>query len=239
MPVANKEVYPPMPSPLRRAGSGLIDGLAFVPSVGLLGVIFGASAKAAGMSAWLAIAMSLTVWSGSGQFAALPLWNSGFVAILSTFVLSLRFSLMTASMAPRLASAPRWLRALLAFGVTDENYALAITRRQGEMEPAYLAGAFLPLYIPWAVGTAVGALFAAQVPESWMGPLGAVFPIVFLTLAVLCCTTKPAAIVAVLAAALAVMGRLWLDGGWSVVVAGVLASLAGPWLERVLGEEAP
>jgi predicted branched-subunit amino acid permease len=223
---------------MRRAAEGLRDGLTFVPSVAILGAIFGASSRALGIDPWVATGMSLLVWSGSGQFAALPLWqSSGWLVVLSTLVLSLRFSLMTASMAPRLAGAPLWLRVLVAFGMTDENYALAISRRDGVMEPDYLAGAFLPLYIPWAVGTAAGAFFAAQVPTAWTGPLNAIFPMVFLALAVLCCTTRPAVWVAVLGAILAVVGRLYLPGSWYVVVAGLLASLAGPLLERVLGGE--
>lgn len=218
-----------------RLWRGLADALTFVPSVALLGVIFGAGARAAGMTPALAITMSLVVWSGSGQFAALPLWRgSGALIALSTLVLSLRFSLMTAAMAPRLSRAPGWLKALLAFGVTDENYALAVTRRGGAMEPDYLAGSFVPLYIAWGAGTAAGALFAAQVPAAWAGPLNAIFPIVFLTLTVLCCTSRPAAVVALLGAVLAVLGRLYLPGGWYVVVAGLLASLAGPYLERVM-----
>ncbi|HYF96052.1 MAG TPA: AzlC family ABC transporter permease [Symbiobacteriaceae bacterium] len=224
---------------IRRVGTGLRDGLTFVPSVAILGAIFGASSRAVGISPWVATAMSIFVWSGSGQFAALPLWHTnGLLVGLSTLVLSLRFSLMTASMAPRLAGAPLWLRALLAFGITDENYALVISRRSGQMEPDYLAGSFVPIYIPWIAGTAAGAFFAAQVPAAWTGPLNAVFPIVFLALAVLCSTTRPAAVVAVLGAILAVAGRLYLPGGWYVIVAGLLASLAGPLLERLLpGEE--
>jgi predicted branched-subunit amino acid permease len=216
-----------------RLGQGIADALAFVPSVALLGVIFGASALHAGIEPALAVAMSLLVFSGSGQFAALPLWQgSATVIIFSTLILSLRFSLMTASMAPRLSKAPRWLKVLLAFGVTDENYALAVTRRAGAMEPEYLAGSFLPLYLAWAAGTAAGALFIAQVPAAWAGPVNAIFPIVFLTLAVLCCTSPATAGVAVLGALLAVLGRLYLPGGWHVVAAGLLASLAGPYLER-------
>lgn len=223
---------------LSRVGQGVRDGLTFIPSVGILGVIFGASSRALGIDPWVATAMSLFVWSGSGQFAVLPLWHTNLVLIgLSTFVLSLRFSLMTASMAPRLKGAPAWLRALLAFGVTDENYALAVSQRSGAMEPDYLAGAFIPLYLPWVGGTAAGAFFAAQVPTAWEGPLNAVFPIVFLALTVLCCTSRPATWVAILGAPLAVLLQFYLPNGWHVVVAGLLASLAGPLLERTQAKE--
>lgn len=223
---------------LSRFSLGLRDGLTFIPSVGLLGVIFGASSRAIGIDPWVATAMSLLVWSGSGQFAALPLWRThGLLIGLSTLVLSLRFSLMTASMAPRLQGAPSWLRALLAFGVTDENYALAVSRRSGEMEPDYLVGAFIPLYLPWALGTAVGAFSAAQIPTAWSGPLEAVFPIVFLALAILCCTSRPATWVALMGALLAVLLQFLVPNGWHLVVAGLLASLVGPMLERAEPKE--
>jgi predicted branched-subunit amino acid permease len=224
---------------LPRFNAGLIDALAFLPSVALLGVIFGASARTAQISPGLAIAMSLFVWSGTGQFAALAVWqSSAIVTVMGTLALSLRFSLMTASMLPRLRGMPASVRAMLAFTITDENYALAVTRLGGEMEPAYLAGSFIPLYVPWVVGTAAGALFAPSIPAGWSGPLNSVFPIVFLTLAVLCANTKPAAVVAVLGAALAVVGRSYLPGGWHVVAAGLLASLAGPLVEHLLAKEA-
>ncbi len=69
-----------------------------------------------------AVVMSAVVWVGTGQVAALPLWSEGGgVVILSALALSLRFSLITASMAPMLVGRPRSLRAALAFCVTDEN----------------------------------------------------------------------------------------------------------------------
>src|SRR3954447_19178921 len=121
-----------MPAQLQRLGTGVVDALAFFPSTLILGAIFGASTGSAGVSAPAAVLMSAVVWSGAGQFAALPLWSQGGgVIVLSTLALSLRFILITASMTPMLTDYPRWVRAALAFCVTDENYALAVTRGKG------------------------------------------------------------------------------------------------------------
>jgi predicted branched-subunit amino acid permease len=178
--------------------------------------------------------MSAIVFSGAGQLASLPLWpQGGAIVILSTLALSLRFALITTSMAPLLASRSRWVRLALAYCVTDENYALAMTRRKGVLEPRYLLGSWLVLYFAWLIGTIVGVLVGAQVPPQWVGPLEQVFPLVFLVLTVLLCTNARLAIVACLGAALSVLGALVLPNGWNVIVAGVLASLAGPLLERV------
>ncbi len=51
---------------------GFVAALTFDPSTLTLGAIFGASTGAAGMSPSAAILMSGLVWSGAGQFAALP-----------------------------------------------------------------------------------------------------------------------------------------------------------------------
>src|SRR5262245_48570561 len=151
--------------------------------------------------------MSLLVWSGAGQFAALPLWPEGAgVVVLSTLALSLRFSLITASMAPLLARQPRTVRAALAYCVTDENYALAVTRGRSTLEPGYLLGSWVPLYASWVVGTVLGVAVGARVPAEWIAPLTAVFPLVFLVLTVLLCTSARLASVALTGAALSVIG---------------------------------
>jgi predicted branched-subunit amino acid permease len=214
--------------------AGFVDALAFGPSTFILGAIFGASTGAAGISGPAAVLMSAVVWSGAGQFAALPLWSEGgTVVILSALALSLRFTLITASMAPLLVGLPRPVRAALAYCVTDENYALAVTRQRGRLAPGYLVGSWIPLYGAWVIGTLVGVLLGAQVQPAWLGALKQVFPLVFLVLTVLLCTSVPLAIVAILGGALSVLGAAILPPGWNIVAAGLLASLAGLPLERL------
>jgi predicted branched-subunit amino acid permease len=231
--------------------AGLVGGLPFLPGVLVLGAIWGASALAVGIGHVTAVVMSAIVWSGAGQFAALPLWREGVgIVAASVLMLSLRFSLMAASMAPHLSAqrVPLPIRGLLAFAITDENYALGMTRRaaitdenialgstrsSGHLDVWYLLGAWVPLYVGWLVGTVLGVLFGSQVPTQWQAPLSAIFPIVFLTLTVLVCTRPSMAMVAALAAALSVAGALVLPAGWSVLIAGLLASAAGPLLDEV------
>jgi predicted branched-subunit amino acid permease len=219
----------------QRIGAGFIAALTFCPSTLLLGAIFGASTAAAGISGPAAVVMSAVVWSGAGQFAALPLWPEGAgVVILSALALSLRFTLITASMAPMLVGRPRLLRAALAFCVTDENYALAVTQQRSVLHPGYLLGSWIPLYASWVIGTVVGVVLGAGVPAEWIAPLKAVFPLVFLVLTVLLCTSIPLALVAVLGGVLSVTFAMYLPSGWNIVTAGLLASLAGVPLERLL-----
>jgi predicted branched-subunit amino acid permease len=230
-------MLPPARAAARPPGvrDGFLAALTFFPSTLILGAIFGASTGPAGISPPAAIFMSVLVWSGAGQFAALPLWpEGGGVVILSALALSLRFTLVTASMAPLLVNHPRWLRAFLAYCITDENYALAVTRQKGVLQPGYLFGSWIPMYAAWVLGTIGGVLLGAQVPPDWVPPLKAVFPLVFLVLTVLLCTSIPLALVAVLGGVLSVIGAVVLPPGWNIVCAGFLASLVGLPLERLL-----
>jgi predicted branched-subunit amino acid permease len=220
----------------------VVAALPFAPGVAVLGAIWGASAGPAGIEPETAVLMSAIVWSGAGQFAALPLWREGAgIVALSVLMLSLRFSLMAASMAPRLSAerVPLLGQAFLAFTITDENYALAMTRDSRSMAPLYFVGAWLPLYVPWVLGTLAGVLVGANVPSDLRATLEAVFPIVFLTLTVLVCVNRVLAAVAVLGAVLSVIGALVLPAGWNVILAGLVASAAGPFLEdRVFSRKA-
>ncbi len=147
----------------QRIGAGFVDALTFFPSTLILGAIFGASTGSAGISAPAAVMMSAVVWSGAGQFAALPLWNEGGgVVVLSALALSLRFTLITASMAPLLVNRSRWLRAPLAFCFTDENYALAVTRQKSVLQPGYLVGSWILLYAGWVIGTIVASCWELE-----------------------------------------------------------------------------
>lgn len=219
-------------SPRWRALRGARDTLPFVPGVVILGVVFGASAPAAGIAPGLAVLMSGLVYSGAGQFAALPLWAGGPLAVVpATLALGLRFVLMSASLAPALVRLSAWRRAVLAFFLTDENYALAVSRG-GVFDAAYLLGSGLVLWAVWLVGTTLGVTVGGRVPDALAEPAQAVFPLAFLVIVVLCCVTPEMALVAVLAAALSVSASLVVPGGWHVVGAGLAASLVGPLLER-------
>jgi len=224
----------------------MLDMLPFAPGVAVLGVVFGAGAVDHGLHRASAIAMSLLVYSGSAQLAALAVWEQGWpVIVLTVFALSLRFALMTASVAawlgPATSNTGRWRRAALAYLVTDETYAAAAARPGEQRTMRYLAAAGLALAVGWVGGTVTGALGSLSgLFDAWAYLTGPIFAMVFLVLAVLTCTTLPKAFVAVLGAILGVFGVLFLPPGWHVVFAGLVASLAGPLVERRLpGERSP
>jgi 4-azaleucine resistance transporter AzlC len=141
------------------------------------GMIYGVLALGAGLPPLVAQAMSSVVFAGSSQFIAAQLIHEGIpaaVLVLTIFVVNLRHALYSATVAPHLKRLGAGWKALLAYLLTDEAFAVAITRyqRDGADGPPphhqwYFFGAGITLWSSWQVSTAVGIFLGTQVPASW------------------------------------------------------------------------
>ena len=182
------------------------------------GLIYGVSARGVGLPVIAAQAMSLIVFAGSAQFVTVQLISAGVPAgiiILTACLLNLRHALYSASVAPYMKHLPwRW-KALLAYVLTDEAYAVTIThyRRSGEGSvPSssataprhwYFLGAGLTLWLVWQISTAVGILLGANVPASWS--LDFTLPLTFIALVIPALKTRAEWIAAATAGIAAVL----------------------------------
>lgn len=137
------------------------------------GMIYGVLAMGAGLTSLQAQAMSSIVFAGSSQFIATQLFSTftpGFVIILTIVIVNLRHLLYSASIAPFLQHLPTRWKWLLAYLLTDEAYAVTITRFRESETPNqhwFFFGAGLALWATWQVSTLVGILLGAVIPESW------------------------------------------------------------------------
>jgi len=142
------------------------------------GMIYGVLALGAGLPLFAAQAMSSVVFAGSAQLITTQLirdGSPGLVIVLTVFVVNLRHALYSASVAPYLQPLSLGWKALLAYLLTDEAYAVVITRynRDDEQRVAppnrhwYFLGAGLTLWCSWQLSTAAGLFLGAQVPENW------------------------------------------------------------------------
>ena len=142
------------------------------------GLIFGVVAIGAGLPPGLGLAMSSIVFAGSAQFMAVQLLHGGASALIilaATFVINLRHLLYSFSVAPYVQPLPGRWKWLLAYLLTDEAYAVVITRYQSSALPGrppsadhrFFLGAGLTLWATWQLSTAAGVFLGAQVPASW------------------------------------------------------------------------
>jgi 4-azaleucine resistance transporter AzlC len=153
------------------------------------GLLLGALVISSHIPAVAAQAMPSIIFAGSAQFIAVQLvgaGTAGVVIVLVVFVVNLRHALYSASVAPHVKHLTTGWKLLLAYLLTDEAYAVTITRynRDGDSSTAhwYFLGSGLALWISWQISTAVGLFIGAQIPASW--PLDFVLPLVFIALVV-------------------------------------------------------
>ncbi len=166
-------------SPLGREFlAGCRDELPILLGVAPFGMIYGLLALDAGLPAFTAQAMSSVVFAGSAQLIATRLIREGapaVVLVVTVFVVNLRHALYSASVAPRLKHLGLGWRALLAYLLTDEAYAVAASRyaRDGDRPDVspyrhwYFLGAGLTLWAAWQSSTAAGVFLGVAVPQSW------------------------------------------------------------------------
>jgi 4-azaleucine resistance transporter AzlC len=203
------------------------------------GLIYGVLALSAGLPAALAFAMSSVVFAGSAQFVGAQLIGSGAPAVVilsTTFIVNLRHALYGASVAPHLKPLSLGWKCLLAYLLTDEVYAVAITRfaretASGSGSPHrhwYFLGAGVAQWTAWQASTVVGIALGAQIPPGW--GLDFTVALTFIALVVPAITDRPS-----LAAALSAGIVALLAAGWpynlGLIVAAITGISVGLWTE--------
>jgi 4-azaleucine resistance transporter AzlC len=207
------------------------------------GMIYGALAIAAGLPRDAAQAMSAIVFAGSAQFIATQLIATGtppLVILLTTLVVNLRHILYSASVAPYLQRLSIGRKALLAYLLTDEAYAVGILRYQNGAASAgrhsaprrsehwYLLGAGLALWCTWQLSTAAGIFLGSQMPPTWS--LDFTLPLTFIALLIPTVSDRPALVAALAAGAVAVIGAGW-PYKTGLLAAALTGIAVGVWAE--------
>lgn len=196
---------------------GLRDGaLAISPLlVGIVpfGLIFGITAAAASLDNFTGWATSWIIAAGAAQLATVELLSDAapaFIIVLTGLVINARHLMYSAAMAPHLQGLSLGKRALLSYVLTDQIFAISVSRFARETSLAYRAsfmlGAEVVIWSTWQASTAVGVLAGAVIPES----LGLEFaiPLVFLALLVPAMQTRGDRIAAAVAGIAAAFGLL-------------------------------
>lgn len=206
-----------------------------------LGVIpFGITCGIMGITAEMPpieiILMSMLVFAGASQFIGITMIGAGVsgwgIIVFTTLLVNLRHLLMGMSLAPYMLRLPLPFQTALAFLMTDESYALTVSRIQSNKYSGhYQLGASLPLYIVWILSTAVGVFLGSHIanPLSW--GLDFAMPATFLVLLTPLLVNRTNLIVCLTAAVAAVLGALYLPGKWYIIISCLTAVLVGGLLE--------
>ncbi|SHG74211.1 Predicted branched-chain amino acid permease (azaleucine resistance) [Halobaculum gomorrense] len=216
--------------------AGVRDTLPLLLGIVPFALVAGVAGVEAGLTPLQTAGLSVVVFAGASQLAAIELLGQDAalgVVVLTVVVVNLRMLMYSASIAPYFRDLSARVRAGCAYLLTDQAYALALARyasdrdREGTTRrPYYYLGVALTLWVVWQVGTVVGVVFGAAVPDGWR--LGFAVPLVFLALLVPAVSDAPSLAAALVAAAVAVAGAgLPFNAGLIVgAVGGVATGIA-------------
>ena len=207
-----------------------------MPGILSWGVISGVAMVGAGLTPFAALAMSVLVYAGASQLAALQLISAGApiaLALLAGFVINLRFMLFSLSLSSHLRHLPWLRRALHSYALSDNSFAVAINafhkHPNDPQRHQYLAGSSTMVWIAWQVGTGAGIVLGASVPASW----SLEFTIILTFIALVVPHIKDRASVAAAATAgIVALATAGLPFRLGLIVSAVAAIVAGMLAER-------
>jgi predicted branched-subunit amino acid permease len=212
---------------------------------GIVGLSFGATAVAGGLPWWVPIAMSLLVFAGGSQIAAVGVVLAGgspLAAVVAGGVLNTRLFPYGLAVADVVGSSSEagggagtggrrwWARLFGAHVITDESVAFALrqTSPEARRQAFWTCGA--TLFAAWNVAVALGVLAGSMIRNTNAFGLDATFPAVMLALALPTLREWRTRTAAGTGAAIAVALTPVLPAGLPVLAA--LGGLATIWRPR-------
>lgn len=209
------------------------------PGIAAWGLMTGVAMVKSGMSALEAIAMTVLVYAGSAQLAAIPLLIAGapaWVIWATAFCVNLRFVVFSLHLRDYLMHMPRWRRLVNGFLTADMTYALftsqypqpAADEAGRAAQEAYLAGNYCMTWIAWTGASLLGIALGNWMPASW----GLGFAGVLCLVGILCSLANtPLRVLAALIAGATAVVAYALPLKLNIVTAIGVAVLACFWLE--------
>ncbi len=218
-----------------------LDGLRVVaPALIALfawGLVTGVAMVKSGLTQWQALGMSLLLFAGSAQLAALPLIAADapiWVVLLTTAVVNLRFVIFTAGLYPYFRHLPLPRRMLLGYFTGDVSFALSVSRwatqplpEHGSRERTWFyLGICSGTWVVWQVSSIAGIFLGGGIPGTWGLDFVAILALVALVLPMIAgAPTVAGALVAGVVAVLAAGAPLKL-GLVVAVLAGISVAMA-------------
>ena len=216
---------------------GFKDGLPI--GLGYLSVsfTFGILAITSGLTWIQASIISLTNVTSAGQVAGVGIiaGAGGIIAmIISQIVINLRYSLMSIALSQKTdSSMTPLMRMLLAYGITDEIFGVAITRDHAIGAKYFFGLTILPV-IGWTLGTVAGSLLGSVFPPLLTNALSIGIYGMFVSIVIpqakknniiMNCSALACLLSALMYYIPALSSRI--TGGFAIIIAAVASALCG------------
>lgn len=154
--------------------AGVKTGMPSLFGIGAWGLVVGIAMVKSGLTIPQALGMTLVVFAGSAQLAALPLIAASapiWVIFVTALVVNLRFVIFSALLAPHFSHLPWRQRLTLGYVSGDISVALFLQKFPSEAPQvgklSYLKGLLYPNWASWQIGSIAGIFLGSAVPAEW------------------------------------------------------------------------
>lgn len=204
------------------------DAIVIGAATGVFGMAFGVLATTNGLSVVQTSAMSLLVFTGASQFAAVGVIGAGGgepTALGSALLLAARNSFYGVALAETVR-ARLWKRVIGSQLIIDESTALSMAQQQRQdRAPAFWACG-LSVFTFWNLGTLLGAVGGESIGDPEALGLDAAFPAGFIALAAPAFGHRRGIAAALIGAAIALATTPFVQPGLPIVLAAAGAVMA-------------
>lgn len=208
---------------------GLFEGFSIALGYMPVALTFGFVANSTGLSIIETIAMSAFVFAGAAQYMSLSLLAIGTGAleiIFTTFIINIRHLLMTTVINEKAEKDHPIIKAIYAFGITDEVFAVTSTK-EGKLSSSYIFGVALIAYSSWVINSGIGYVIGTSLPETLQKSMSIALYALFIALLVPSLKKhRKIVFLACFAAIINSILSIFIPSGWAIIGA-TLASAIG------------
>ena len=226
--------------------NGLKDGIPIALGYFAVSFSLGITMVAAGITAAEGTVMSLTNLTSAGEFAGVRVIAAGgtiIEMILTQLIINLRYSLMSLSLTQKLDDNVKfWHKLIIAFGNTDEIFAVAMNH-QKSLTLRYMAGLQLLPILGWTSGTFLGIVACNLLPGKVSAAMSVMLYGMFIAIVVPVAKKSKAVLIVSCAAIMLsclfryVPGLKDISEGISIIICTVAAAVLGAILFPVKTSE--
>lgn len=210
--------------------AGLPVVLGFIP----VGIAFAIMARQSGFSFGMTGLLSLAVFAGASQMMAVGMYAQGasvIAILLATFILNLRHLIMSTCVMNKCKEGSIGIKLLMAFGVTDESFAIFTTTEEKKSNPWFFLGLITVTYASWNAGTIIGCFAETLLPQIVSDSLGIALYAMFIGLLIPNIKhSMKLGIVVLLTAVISYIANLVITPSWSIIIATLIGAGLGVFL---------
>lgn len=217
---------------------GFKRGLPIVLGYLPVGFAFGVLGTKSGIPPALIIAMSVLMFSGSGQFVFASLWGHGADALstgIAVAIVNLRYLLMSLAETPWFSGLSFIKKFFLGCGITDETFVVhaAALAKGWRLNTLTMFACNYLTQLAWVAGCAIGAFFGSLVADVRPWGLDYAITAMFIALLVPQCASRLHCLVAIFSLCLSIALKACGMTQWNVAIATIAGASLGLFLAEL------